>query len=652
MTALDEPRTATTPATHPLEPLTAEEVAAATALLKEARGLAATARFVFVHLHEPTKTALAGWSPESPLPREAEIVLYERGERMLYEAVVSLTERTVLSWRARPGVQAPVMAEEFFATEDIVRADERWQEAMRRRGITDLDLAMIDPWASSWTGPEDDPGARRIVRPLTWMRSAPGEHGYARPVEGLVVTVDLDLREVVDVADHVQVDLPPHPANYEQPWIHAPDNVPRVETVRDDVRPIHITQPEGPSFTVDGHAVSWQRWHLRIGFTPREGLVLHDVSYDDRGTRRPVLHRASLAEMYVPYGDPAPTHRFKNVFDQGEYGVGWLANPLTLGCDCVGHIHYFDGIVNDQDGGAVVIPNAICMHEEDTGIAWKHTDFRTEAVEVRRRRRLVISSIVTVGNYEYGYFWYLYNDGLIEYEVKLTGVISTAAIPVGDVPEYGTLVAPGLYGPNHQHFFCVRLDMTVDGPDNTVVEIDSVPVPPGPANPHGNAWATTRTPVTSEAEGARDTAPGKARFWKIESTTRTGPTGAPTAYALMPGSTVPPMYSPEALFAPRSGFTEHTVWVTAHDPEQRFAAGDYPLQAPRSTGLPTYLDGDRPLEGGDVVVWYSFGAHHVVRPEDWPVMPVSTIGFMLRPTGFFDGNPALDLPPSESEACH
>lgn len=646
MTALDEPRTGVA---HPLEPLTAEEVAAASAILKDVRDLGPTARFVFVHLHEPSKADLASGRE---LPREAEVVLYERGEKMLYEAVVSLTDRTVVDWRARPGVQAPVMAEEFFATEDIVRADPRWQEAMRRRGITDLDLAMIDPWASSWTGPADDPTARRIVRPLTWMRSAPGEHGYARPVDGLVVTVDLDAREVVEVEDHGIVDLPPQPANYEQPWIHDPANVPRVETVRDDVRPIEITQPEGPSFTVDGHAVSWQKWHLRIGFTPREGLVLHDVSYDDRGRRRPVLHRASLAEMYVPYGDPAPTHRFKNVFDQGEYGVGWLANPLTLGCDCVGHIHYFDGVVNDQDGGAVVIPNAICMHEEDTGIAWKHTDFRTEAVEVRRRRRLVISSIVTVGNYEYGYFWYLYNDGLIEYEVKLTGVISTGAIAVGEVPEYGTLVAPGLYGPNHQHFFCVRLDMTVDGPANTVVEIDSVPVGPGPANPHGNAWVTRRTPVTHEAEGARDTSQATARFWKIESTTETGPTGAPTAYALMPGSTVPPMYSSDALFAPRSGFTEHTLWVTAHDPEQRFAAGDYPLQAPVGTGLPHYLDGDRPLEGSDVVVWYTFGAHHVVRPEDWPVMPVSTIGFMLRPTGFFDGNPALDLPPSGSAACH
>jgi primary-amine oxidase len=390
--------------------------------------------------------------------------------------------------------------------------------------------------------------------------------------------------------------------------------------------------------------VHWQKWDLRIGFTPREGLELHQITY----AGRPVVYRASLAEMYVPYGDPAPTHRFKNVFDQGEYGVGWLANPLTLGCDCVGHIHYFDGVVNDNDGGAVTIPNAVCMHEEDAGIAWKHTDFRTEAVQVRRRRRLVISTIVTVGNYEYGYFWYLYNDATIEYEVKLTGVISTGAVAPGETPKHGTLVAPGLYGPHHQHFFCVRLDMSVDGTANTVVEIDSAPSPSGPDNPHGNAWETHRTVLGSESVARRDTDARRARYWKIESAERRSALGAPTAYALMPGANVPPMYAPDALFAPRSGFTEHQLWVTAYDETQRFAAGDYPNQHPGGQGLPSFGAGDRPLEAGDVVVWYTFGAHHVVRPEDWPVMPVSTVGFMLKPSGFFDGNPALDLPPTHA----
>jgi primary-amine oxidase len=292
------------------------------------------------------------------------------------------------------------------------------------------------------------------------------------------------------------------------------------------------------------------------------------------------------------------------------------------------------------------------MHEEDVGIAWKHTDFRTGAVEVRRRRRLVISTIVTVGNYEYGYFWYLYNDGTIEYEVKLTGVISTAAVPVGEQPAHGTLVAPGLYGPNHQHFFCVRLDMAVDGPVNRVVEVDSQPSPAGPDNPHGNAWETVKTVLASEAVAARDTDARRARYWRIESATEESALGAPTGYALMPGANVPPMYSPDAVFARRAGFTDHQLWVTAYDPEQRFAAGDYPYQSPGGDGLPAYTAADRPLDGTDVVVWYTFGAHHIVRPEDWPVMPVSTIGFMLKPSGFFDGNPALDLPPSEPAGGH
>jgi primary-amine oxidase len=646
MTAVEEP--VVTTATHPLEPLTVSEIATAAAVLRAEQGLGESARFVFVALHEPPKSAVLAWTPDAaPLPREAHVVLYDRAARTTYEALVSLTDQAVVSWTPVAGVQPPIMAEEFTSCEAIVQADPRWQEAMRRRGIEDFSLAMIDPWASSWTGPEDDPSARRIARPLTWVRSAPGEHGYARPVEGLVVVVDLDAGEVVEVADHGVVPLPTRPGNYEEPWLFEPGNVPAVEAYRTDVAPISITQPDGPSFTVDGYAVTWLGWQLRIGFTPREGLVLHQVGY----AGRPIVHRASLAEMYVPYGDPAPTHRFKNVFDQGEYGVGWLANSLTLGCDCVGHIHYFDGVVNDNDGAPVTIPNAVCMHEEDAGIAWKHTDFRTGAVQVRRRRRLVISTIVTVGNYEYGYFWYLYTDGTIEYEVKLTGVISTGAVAPGEVPAHGTLVAPGLYGPHHQHFFCVRLDMTVDGTANTVVEIDSAPSPPGPANPHGNAWQTHRTVLTSETVAQRDLDASRARYWKIESAERTSALGAPTAYALMPGANVPPMYSAEALFAQRAGFTQHQLWVTAADDTQRYASGDYPNQHPGGQGLPAYVAGDRPLEGQDVVVWYTFGAHHVVRPEDWPVMPVSTVGFMLKPSGFFDGNPSLDLPPSAPH-CH
>jgi primary-amine oxidase len=633
------------PVLHPLEPLAPEEVSAAAAILKAEKGLNGSARFVFISLHEPPKHAVQ--SGEA-VPREAFVVVYDKADRKVYESVVSLTDESVVSFVHREGVQPQVTFEEFMACEQVVQSDPDWQAAVRKRGVTDFSLTMIDPWASGYLGPEDDPKLRRIARPLTWVRSEPGEHGYARPVEGLVVTVDLDEMKVIEVADHGVVPLPPRPGNYDPERMAAPDNIPSFAAPRADLKPIEITQPEGASFTVEGHGVSWQKWGVRVGFTPREGLVLHEISYDGR----PIVYRASLAEMFVPYGDPAPTHRFKNVFDQGEYGVGWLANPLTLGCDCVGEIYYFDGVVNDQDGAPMVIPNAVCMHEEDYGIGWKHTDFRTEDVEVRRLRRLVISSIATVGNYEYGYFWYLYTDGTIEYEIKLSGVISNGAVEAGVTPKHGTLVAPGLYGPNHQHFFCVRLDMAVDGNENTVVQVDSEPLPWGPENPMGTAWVTKRTPLTSEAAAKGKIDPTRGRYWKIENPNQLSELGAPVAYKLEPGANVAPMFQPDSIFAKRAGFTAENVWVTAYDPSERFAAGDYPYQNPGGDGLPAFSAQDRPTENTDVVLWYTFGAHHVVRPEDWPVMPVQHVGFKLKPSGFFMGNPALDMPRSDPKHCH
>ncbi len=646
------PATAVEPTTlHPLEPLTADEVAAATGVLRDELGLDERARFVFVMLHEPPKDVVHGWAAGASVPREAEVVVRERGVRGVLEAIVSLTDRKVVSSNRREGVQAPITEEEFMAAEEVVQADPRWQEAMRKRGVEDFSLAMLDPWAASYTGPEDHPSERRICRPLTWVRSEPGEHGYARPVEGLIATVDLDSMEVLDVVDHGVVPLPPTAGNYTPDLMAREGNLPAFTALRTDVKPIEITQPEGASFTVAGHEVRWQKWRLRIGFNAKEGLTLHEIGYEDKGRLRPIMYRVSLSEMFVPYGDPAPTHVNKNVFDMGEYGIGWLSNSLTLGCDCLGEIHYFDGVVNDQDGNPRTIENAICMHEEDAGIAWKHTDFRTEEVEVRRLRRLVISTIATVGNYEYGYFWYLYNDGTIEYEIKLTGVISTGALAEGERPKHGTLVAPGLYAPHHQHFFCVRMDMEVDGERNSVVEVDSVPLPAGDGNPLGTAWVTQRTVLERESDGGRVIDPLRGRYWRVENPSVLNGVGDPVAYKLQPGDNVLPISLEDSSQAARAGFTRKHVWVTAFDEKQRFAAGDYPNQHPGGEGLPAFADGDRPVADTDLVLWYTFGAHHVVRPEDWPVMPVSHIGFKLKPSGFFDGNPALDVPPTDPVHC-
>jgi primary-amine oxidase len=633
---------------HPLDPLTAEEIDAASEILRSERQLGDGTKFVYVTLKEPPKEVVLGYQPGSEVEREAFLLLRDTAGRRTYEAVVSLKRRAVASWREVQNVQPPIMFEEFLAAEEAVKKDPRWQEAMRRRGIEDLENVMIDPWSLGYNGPDDAPEKGRFIRPLTWARTGLDDNGYARPVEGLVLRFDLDRMEVVDVEDHGEVPLPPRSGNYTPESVTDPNNTPHFAGgLRQDLKPVEITQPEGTSFKVDGHEVRWQKWRFRVGFNPREGLVLHTISYEDEGRVRPVVYRASLTEMFIPYGDPRPTHYRKNVFDMGEYGVGMLANSLELGCDCLGEIYYFDGVVNDNEGKALKLQNAICMHEEDYGLLWKHTDFRTMKTEVRRSRRLVVSMIATVGNYEYGFFWYFQQDGTIEYEVKLTGVISTGALADGERPKHGTLVAPGLYGPNHQHFFCVRLDMMVDGARNSVYECDSEAMPSGPENPHGNAWVVKQTLLGSEKQAQRLIDPLAARYWKISNPDSLNAVGEPVAYKLQPGDNVLPFYQADAYARKRALFTTKHLWVTAYDPAQNFPAGDYPNQNPGGDGLPAYQEGDRPLENADVVVWYTFGAHHVPRPEDWPVMPVAHAGFHLKPQGFFDGNPALDVPTAE-----
>ena len=555
--------------------------------------------------------------------------------------MVSLTRKDVVAWRHVPGVQPSIVLDEFFECEAAVRADPRWQEALRKRGVTDFSLTMVDPWSAGNFGFADDEG-RRLSRALTWVRRSPDDNGYARPVANLLTVVDLNAMKVVRVEDHGVVPLPPEDANYS----------PEVAGSRPDLKPLEIHQPEGPSFELDGHELRWQKWTMRLGFTPREGLVLHTVSYADQGRERLILYRAAVADMVVPYGDPRPTYFHRNAFDVGEYGIGYLANSLENGCDCLGEIRYLDAVVNDSRGGALTLRNAVCLHEEDYGILWKHFDWRTGYTEVRRSRRLVVSFIATVGNYEYGFYWYFYQDGTIQLEVKLTGIMSNGAVLPGDKPRWGELVAPQVYGPIHQHFFNVRLDMAVDGLANSVYEVNTVADPPGPENPHHNAFHTEATLLASEAQAQRLVDPLRGRFWKIVNPAVRNRLGEPVGYKLVPGENVLPFAGPEASVTKRAGFMTRHLWVTRHDARERYGAGDYPNQHPGGAGLPTYVQDDAQLENTDVVVWYTFGAHHVVRPEDWPVMPVTYIGFMLKPVGFFDRNPALDVPrPAANGAC-
>ncbi|MEO0374345.1 MAG: primary-amine oxidase [Cyanobacteria bacterium P01_A01_bin.17] len=620
---------------HPLDPLTPQEIEAAVSIMRQAKSLGPSFRFATVTLDEPAKETVLRFQPGELIARSAFLILLNNETASTYEAIVSLSEGVVKSWTLVPGVQPPIMLDEFVECEAAVKASVEFRDAIAKRGITDPDLVMIDPWSAGHYGIAEEEGMR-LSRALCWVKANPTDNGYARPIEGVIPVVDLNKMEVIRVEDHGVVPLPPRDGNYTPEY---------VKDYRQDIKPLEIVQPEGPSFEVNGQEISWQKWKIRVGFTPREGLVLYTVSYTDQGKERPIFYRASLAEMTVPYGDPRPHHYRKNAFDVGEYGIGSLANSLKLGCDCLGEIYYFDAFIVDSRGDVAQIENAICLHEEDFGILWKHVDWRTEQAEVRRSRRLVISFIATVGNYEYGFYWYFYQDGTIQYEVKLTGMVSTGAVMPGEVPKYGTLIAPQLNAPIHQHIFNVRMDLCIDGPNNSVYEVDIVSEE-AEHNPYGNAFYANSTLLPTEQAAQRQIDPMKGRYWKIVNPSKTNEMGYPTAFKLMPGENTLPLAHADASVMKRATYMTQHLWVTPYSPDERYPAGDYPNQHSGGAGLPHWTQDDRSVENTDVVVWYTFAHSHSPRAEDWPVMPVATLGFMLKPLNFFDENPANDVPPS------
>jgi primary-amine oxidase len=624
---------------HPLDPLSADEQRAVVAAARERWGLDHRHLFAFVQLDEPAKDVVAAWRPGDPVERAARVSVWDRSTATVHEGVIT-TSGEVRRWSPVAGAQSPVLGIECDEAMAAVRADERVLAALERRGIR-IDDVHLECWPFGAHIPDVIDDGRRLVWTPMWHRPSDGANVYAHPISGLRAVVALDSAEVVAVEDDGDIPVPATPGPYREDQTGA-DVV---------LKGLMIHQDEGPSFEIDGWQIRWERWTLRVGIDQREGLVLHDVGFQDGDVRRPIAHRMSIAELVIPYGDPSEGVYRKNAFDTGEYGLANFTNSLTLGCDCLGEIRYLDAAVTDADGTVREIPNAICMHEEDFGILWKHTD-ETGHVEVRRSRRFVVSSIVTVNNYEYGYFWYLYQDGTIEFEAKLTGILLTMAGAPGISYPSSTELEPGLLAPFHQHLFVARLDMDVDGTGNTVVEVEPVAHPTGPQNPHGAAYVVQETVLARESMAARDVDPLAGRYWKVVNRGRLNHVGKPVGWKLVASHPTAAMAQPDSVIGRRAGFMYHQVWVTAYDSDERYPAGDYPFQHPGGAGLPEWVAADRPLEDTDVVLWHVFGVNHVPRIEDWPVMPVERVGFHLKPVGFFRRSPGIDVAPPTPVHCH
>jgi primary-amine oxidase len=514
---------------------------------------------------------------------------------------------------------------------------------MRRRGISDFSKVFVEYLPSGYFGNPDEEG-RRIGRAFSFYRGD-AVNFYARPIEGVVAVVDLASGQVLKVTDTGVVPVSKENADLDPKSIGKQRPAPK---------PLLSSQPEGASFEVSGHEVRWQNWRFRFGFTPREGLVVYNVGYEQDGKVRSILYRGSLSELKLIYADPSPSWYFFNPFDEGEVGIGVFTGSLQPGADVPLSAFFFDVASVSETGEISEIPRAIALYERDGGILWKHNEFDGGRNESRRARELVMTSISSIGNYDYGFNWIFHQDGVLEMEVQLTGIVEPQGIdpatPPGQMMKHAQRVARDIAAVDHQHFFNFRLDMDVDGAEgNSVVEMNVEAVPASEAKPYGRAFTVTEKHLKTEQEAKRQVNFASNRSWKIMNPSSKNGLGEPTGYMLMAGENSVPHIAPDSFVRKGAGFIDQHLWVTPYDPAQRYATGSYPYGRKQSDGLPEWTSANRSIDRKDVVVWYTLGVTHVPRPEEWPVMNVHTAGFKLMPVGFFDRNPALDVPPESTK---
>lgn len=637
---------------YPLDPLSADEFRAVAAILRSEHGVGEGWRIASVELVEPTKTELAAFDGGGATPpRRAAVICLERAANATYKGVVSLTDDRVEAFDHIPGVQANFTVDEFVECDRVLRRNPDVIAALAKRGITDLDNVFMDTWTYGDAVAPPEYRDRRIGWSDTWYKQAAGANPYAHPVSGLHCVIDINTMEVLRVEDDYSDDTPPEMPSVMGEYVphHIPERI-RAVSRREPLKPLDITQPEGPSFTLDGNLLQWQNWSLRVGFNHREGMTLHTVRYRDGDTNRSVAHRMSFAEMVVPYRDSSVDHYRRTAFDIGEWGLGFMTTSLELGCDCLGEIRYLDAVLHNSAGEPYTIANAICIHEEDNAVLWKHVDHDAGA-EVRRMRRLTLSFHVTVANYEYLVYWRLYQDGNIECEVRATGIMVTTPVPAGQPHPNGTLVDERTYAPFHQHFLIARLDLDIDGTDNTVYMTESYAEPISPDNPYGLSLVVRNQALRTELEGRQDVSFATQRAWKVVNTNVVNGLGTHPSYKLVPTGAIPAMFDPSSPVLQRANVIGHTLWVTPNRADERWPAGEFVNQSAADAGLGEWTKADRSIDNTDVVLWYVFGIHHITRPEDWPVMPVDVVSFWLKPFGFFDRNPALDVPATPPDSC-
>ncbi|KAJ5817633.1 copper amine oxidase [Penicillium robsamsonii] len=637
-----------------LDPLSAAEISQTSTVIRASSK--SEVKFNSITLLEPPKAEYAAFRDSGgprPARRSLSIVI-PRGTQQVVEVTVNLVSQKVEFWREIKDVMPILTLEDLDVVERISRVHPQVIKACNELGITDMSKVFFDGWA---IGVDERWGfERRLQQALAYYRTSPSDNQYAHPLDFTVIA-DTEREEVLSVdirtVNGERTPIPMKEHNY------LPEFAETSQYKFDVLKPINITQPQGVSFKMSGREIHWANMKMHIGFNYREGLVLSDIRirdpYDNSNKDRKIFNRLSVVEMFVPYGSPKSPHHRKHAFDIGEYGSGFMANSLKLGCDCKGVIQYLDAVLNTSSGAPLLIENAICIHEEDNGLLYKHTDFRDGRVISARDRKLVISQILTAANYEYAFYHTFTLDGTYKLEVKLTGMLNTYCLHESEESApFGTEVAERLDAQNHQHIFSLRIDSEIDGSNNTVIQNDAVPIDvPTEQNPYGNGFMAKKTIFKTAKDGSASYCHETSRTWDIVNPNIVSKVSKkPVGYKIVNSQCPALLAKPDSVIAKRGSFAQKALWVLPYRDYELFPAGSYVCQStgdyhPENMTISDWVARDEPIENTDIVCYVQFGLTHFPRTEDFPIMPAEPVSVMLRASNFFEKNPALWVPPSE-----
>ncbi|NRG19568.1 tyramine oxidase [Rhizobiales bacterium] len=634
---------------HPLDGLSEAEISQAVQLLKSSGNAGDDTLFPYITLKEPEKSVVLAWKEGDPEPRAATV--HFKTPDGAFVAEVDLAGDSVVSIEPAPG-ETMILLAEFLTAMELATGAPEFVAGLEKRGLTADQVFCLPLTAGRFGLPEEE--GRRLMKVPCYLLPE-GSNFYAKPIEGLYAVVDLNAREVVEVFDTGAVPVP------EDPWGYTDEEVERrTGALRPQMNAAKLSQPEGANFTVESGFVNWDIWRFRVRVDKRPGVVISNIDVNDDGDWRSVLYQAHLSEVFVPYMDPDEGWYWRTYMDSGEYGFGIFLTPLRAGVDCPAYGTYLPAVVHQDDGSPLSIPDAICIFERNIGDpAWRHYEIFAQSedqavpAEGRPATQLVVRSASEVGNYDYLVDYIFHQDGRIDVMVGSTGldaVKGAAAKSMNDEgaedeTRFGTLIAPNLIAPNHDHYFNFKLDFDVDGRKNTFMRTGLVA-----GNPHDEAlrrsfWVTETKLAKTEMEGRYKINPSTPAMYHVMNMNAEGSLGHKPGYMIVPNNSV--AYGPLDFAADppmkRNAYIEYTIWNTPYNRDERYAGGEFAFQSDGSDTLAAWVEKDRPIDNTDVVTWYTMGFHHIPHTEDWPVMSTMWKGFMLRPFNFFDHNPALTI---------